>query len=97
MTEVQQKPEGYIGRVADFFDLLVPVANDDQLFASGYLRGHFDLAVGQLEVAGASFATTDIVHQVEQSLQQAIENGELSEADQQHVNTIWLQIRQLPA
>lgn len=97
MTEVQQKPEGYIGRVADFFDLLVPVADDDQLFASGYLRGHFDLAVGQLEVAGESFSTADIVQQVEQSLQHAIENGELTDADQQHVKTIWLQIRQLPA
>lgn len=34
------------------FDRLVAEGSDDELFASGYLRGHFDLIVAQLTMAG---------------------------------------------
>ncbi|MDX3775231.1 YfcL family protein [Chromatiaceae bacterium AAb-1] len=97
MNELQQKPEIYINGVAAYFDQLVPVATDDQLFASGYLRGHFDLAVGSLEVTGDDFEKNDILQQVEQSLQQAIDNGELTPDDQQIVGELWQHIQRIPA
>lgn len=88
-------PEQFIDAAADLFDALVPVATDDELFASGYLRGHFDLAVGTLQVAEAPFTASDVMAQVSTTLQQAITQGELSESDQQHVNAIWLSLQQL--
>jgi hypothetical protein len=88
-------PWQFIDAVAELFDALVPVATDDELFASGYLRGHFDLAVGSLEVAAEPFAATDVLQQVNVTLSQAIANGELNQQDQQHVNAIWLRVQQL--
>ena len=88
-------PEAFIDAAADLFDDLVPDASDDELFASGYLRGHFDLAVGTLQVAGAPFNAADIISQVSSTLTLAIANGELSEQVQQHVDAIWQRIQQL--
>lgn len=88
-------PEQFIDAVAGLFDALVPVATDDELFASGYLRGHFDLAVGTLQVAEEPFAAADVVQQVNDTLEQAIANGELTVDDQQHVAVIWQRIQQL--
>lgn len=87
--------ESYINDVANFFDQLVPVATDDELFASGYLRGHFDLVVGTLQVNGTAFTTEDIINQVNSSLQQAINKGELDDTDQVSVESIWLQVQKL--
>ena len=89
--------EPFIEAAANLFDALVPVASDDELFASGYLRGHFDLAVGTLEVAAQPFSAADVVQQVNDTLHQAIANGELSQQDQQHVNAIWQRLQQLSA
>ncbi|KUM52687.1 hypothetical protein AR688_10440 [Rheinheimera sp. EpRS3] len=88
-------PEQFIDAAADLFDALVPVATDDELFAAGYLRGHFDLAVGTLQVAAEPFTAADVITQVSSTLTQAIANGELTEQDQQHVNAIWLRVQQL--
>jgi len=94
---VATTPLPFIDAVADLFDALVPIASDDELFASGYLRGHFDLAVGTLEVSAKPFAAADVLQQVNLTLRQAIANGELTEQDQQHVNAIWLKVQQLAA
>lgn len=95
MTQIPRKPDNYIQAAADFFDELIPVATDDELFAAGYLRGHFDLAVGTLEVAGNHFDQADVNHQIEQTLNKAIAEGELNEQDQQLVKTLWWQISRL--
>ncbi|MEE2000480.1 YfcL family protein [Alkalimonas sp. MEB108] len=87
----------FISAVADYFDQMIPLASDDELFAAGYLRGHFDLAVGTLEVAGAPFNQQELQAQVEQSLAQAIANGELNSDDQQLVTGLWRQVQQLAA
>ncbi|MCC5854415.1 MAG: YfcL family protein [Idiomarina sp.] len=34
------------------FDEIIASGSDDELFASGYLRGHFDLVVARLTMAG---------------------------------------------
>lgn len=88
-------PEQFIDAAAELFDALVPLASDDELFASGYLRGHFDLAVGTLQVDDVPFTAPDIIQQVNFTLRQAIVNGELTEQDQQHVDAIWQRIQQL--
>lgn len=90
-------PEQFIDAAAELFDALVPVASDDELFASGYLRGHFDLAVGTLQLDDTSFSAADVITQVNNTLAQAIENGELSNADQQHVSLIWQRLQHLAA
>ncbi|MAA96502.1 MULTISPECIES: YfcL family protein [unclassified Arsukibacterium] len=89
------KPEQYIDTVADFFDGLIPQATDDQLFAAGYLRGHFDLAVGSLEVAAEPFNKPQLCIWVEQSLAKAIASGELASDDQAHVEQLWQQVQAL--
>lgn len=82
----------FIKRISDFFDQAVGSASDDALFAQGYLRGHIDLAVGQLEVAAAPFAISDIVVAVDASLAQAVAQGELSELDKTLVLQLWQQL-----
>lgn len=96
-SEMTINIDAYIDNAANFFDQLVPVATDDELFASGYLRGHFDLAVGTLQVAAEPFQVDELIQQVSSSLQHAIGQGELSETDQATVQNIWQQVQQLAA
>lgn len=90
-----EKPEQYIDAAADYFDSLIPDATDDQLFAAGYLRGHFDLAVGSLEVMAEPFDKPRLCHWVEQSLAKAIAAGELTTDDQRHVQQLWQRLQLL--
>lgn len=39
-----------VAQLEPIFDAAVVSGDADELFASGYLRGHFDLAVAQLEL-----------------------------------------------
>lgn len=86
--------EQFITQVADFFDGLVQRATDDELFASGYLRGHVDLAIGLREVTEEEFSLSELTADVEQSLHKAIEQGELNEHDQALVLNLWAQVQQ---
>jgi hypothetical protein len=90
-----QQTENYINAMADYFDQSVATASDDQLFAAGYLRGHIDLAVGTLQLQEQPFSVDTLQQQVMQSLQQAIQAGELNEHDQTLVIDIWQQLQQL--
>lgn len=92
-----QPTETYIDAMASYFDQSVATANDDQLFAAGYLRGHIDLAVGTLQLQELPFTVDTLQLQIEQSLQQAIDAGELNAADQSLVIEIWQQLQKLPA
>ena len=88
-------PSAFIEAVAELFDTLVPVASDDELFAGGYLRGHFDLAVGRLELTEQQFERAELAASVQQSLDLAIAGGELTEQDQHLVLALWQQLQQL--
>jgi len=44
----------FADQVETVFDEAVEQGNDDQLFAAGYLRGHFDLVVAQLLLDGVN-------------------------------------------
>lgn len=86
--------EHFIARAAEFFDQLVPVATDDELFAAGYLRGHVDLAVGTLQLTEQPFSLATLLQQVNDSLEQAIAQGELNATDELLVQDIWQRLQQ---
>ena len=75
-------------RILALIDEMVEHASDDELFASGYLRGHLTLAVAELEGEGEHSA--EAVHsKVSHSLEKAIGAGELSPPDQILVQGMW--------
>ena len=84
-----------ISQMSDYFDNSVAHLSDDELFASGYLRGHVDLAVGQLQLTEQAFIADDIMTAVDASLAVAIENGELNHSDELLVQSIWQKIQAL--
>ncbi len=84
-----------ISQMSDYFDNSVAHLSDDELFASGYLRGHVDLAVGQLQLTEQAFSVDDIMTAVDASLAVAIENGELNHSDELLVQSIWQKIQAL--
>ena len=84
-----------ISQMSDYFDNSVAQLSDDELFASGYLRGHVDLAVGQLQLTEQAFSVDDIMTAVDASLAVAIENGELNHSDELLVQSIWQKIQAL--
>jgi hypothetical protein len=84
-----------ISQMSDYFDNSVAHLSDDELFASGYLRGHVDLAVGQLQLTEQAFSADDIMTAVDASLAVAIENGELNHADELLVQSIWQKLQAL--
>jgi hypothetical protein len=90
-----QDSQAYIQQVTQFLDAMVSSATDDELFAGGYLRGHFDLAVGRLELTEQVFERTELTASVQQSLELAIEGGELTTEDQHLVLSLWQRLQQL--
>ncbi|AUX73254.1 YfcL family protein [Erwinia pyrifoliae] len=84
-------------RILGLIDDMVDHASDDELFAGGYLRGHLTLAVAELELTG-EHTPEALQIEVQRSLQNAIQAGELSPRDQALVIGMWdnlfLQARQ---
>ncbi len=75
-------------RILALIDEMVDHASDDELFASGYLRGHLTLAVAELE-GGDDHSAKAINERVIRSLEKAIGAGELSPPDQILVQGMW--------
>ncbi|MEX5411699.1 YfcL family protein [Atlantibacter hermannii] len=75
-------------RILALIDDMVEHASDDELFASGYLRGHLTLAVAELE-GGDDHSADALHHKVTESLQKAIGAGELTPRDQALVSGMW--------
>lgn len=75
-------------RILALIDDMVEHASDDELFASGYLRGHLTLAVAELE-HGEDHSPEAVSAQVTTSLEKAILAGELSPRDQALVLGMW--------
>lgn len=75
-------------RILALIDEMVEHASDDDLFASGYLRGHLTLAVAELE-NGDEHKPEALHVVVTDSLQKAIQAGELSPRDQALVLGMW--------
>ena len=75
-------------RILALIDGMVEHASDDELFASGYLRGHLTLAVADLE-HGEDHSPEALNTAVSGSLEKAIQAGELSPRDQSLVLSMW--------
>ncbi|WP_151995288.1 YfcL family protein [Buttiauxella massiliensis] len=75
-------------RILALIDEMVETASDDELFASGYLRGHLTLAVADLE-HGEDHSPEALNTAVSGSLEKAIHAGELSPRDQSLVLGMW--------
>lgn len=58
-------------RILALIDDMVEHASDDELFASGYLRGHLTLAIAELE-SGDDHSVEAVYANVSQSLEKAI-------------------------
>ena len=71
-----------------FLDQFIVSGSDDELFASGYLRGHIDLIIGTAIVNNDDISQGEIVEGVVKSIDKAIKSGELEQADIEVVNTI---------
>ena len=80
-------------RILALIDDMVEDASDDELFASGYLRGHVTLAVASLEQLDDNAPVAEALQQaVSASLQHAIAAGELSPRDRILVEQMWHQL-----
>ncbi|MBW9459881.1 MULTISPECIES: YfcL family protein [Kluyvera] len=75
-------------RILALIDDMVEHASDDELFASGYLRGHLTLAVAELE-EGDDHSAEAVYRTVAGSLEKAIGAGELTPRDQALVKSMW--------
>ncbi|STE16011.1 MULTISPECIES: YfcL family protein [Citrobacter] len=75
-------------RILVLIDDMVEHASDDELFASGYLRGHLTLAVAELD-GGDDHSAEALYANVTSSLEKAISAGELSPRDQSLVKEMW--------
>ena len=87
----------YIDAAQQYFDDLVDKATDDELFAGGYLRGHFDLAVGYAQVEALNLSIDELNNQVESSIVKAYRNGELNEEVKELVVRLWDEVKALAA
>ncbi|MFZ4831572.1 YfcL family protein [Rouxiella sp. Mn2063] len=75
-------------RILTLIDEMVESATDDELFASGYLRGHLTVSVADAEENGENTAE-QLKVRVQHSLDKAIQAGELSPRDQILVLGMW--------
>lgn len=72
-----------------YFDQFVVDGTDDELFASGYLRGHVDLIIGGAIVSGETLEFDVIVENITASINKAIKQGELEQSDVESVNSVF--------
>jgi hypothetical protein len=84
----------YIQSLEQVFDDVVATGSDDELFASGYLRGHFDLVVAQLELNDNASADA-VLPAVHASVEQA--KHELAPADMAHIQAMLTRLEAVAA
>lgn len=79
-----------VEHIEPVFDEVVATGSDDELFASGYLRGHFDLVAAQLALEGEQEADA-FWPALEAAITAA--SHELTPADQVHVTNLYHQLQ----
>lgn len=84
----------FVQQLETVFDEAVTEGTDDELFASGYLRGHFDLVVAQLELNDAA-QTAAVLPAVKASVEQA--KQELMPADMVHIQAMLARLADVAA
>ncbi|MBV7298598.1 YfcL family protein [Enterovibrio paralichthyis] len=83
--------QDYEEKILDLIDAMVTTASDDELFASGYLRGHISLAAADCEQEGI-----DEVNALKQRVAQSLKDNanELNPADQVLVGNLWTSLQE---
>lgn len=86
--------QDYEEKILDLIDAMVTTASDDELFASGYLRGHISLAAADCEQEGI-----DDVEALKQRVAQSLKDNanELNPADQVLVGNLWTALQEQAA
>ena len=77
-----------IDQIQAHFDSIVETGDDQELFISGYLNGHFSLVANQC-LNEQQFTIEALQARMQESLKYAFENGELEQDDQQAVYAFW--------
>ncbi|WP_407331024.1 YfcL family protein [Enterovibrio sp. 27052020O] len=82
--------QDYEEQILDLIDAMVETASDDELFASGYLRGHISLAAADCEQDGV-----DDIEALKVCVDGSLKNNanELSPADQVLVANLWASLQ----
>lgn len=83
--------EQLVEQLEPVFDQAIIDGNDDELFASGYLRGHFDLVAARLLMSGETEPAA-LWEPLESAIQDA--SHELTPADQAHVRDLYKKLQQ---
>ncbi|AMG29843.1 YfcL family protein [Grimontia hollisae] len=81
----------YEEKILDLIDAMVETASDDELFASGYLRGHISLAAADCEQEGMDEVAT-LKARVDESLKSNA--NELNPSDQVLVRNFWASLQE---
>jgi hypothetical protein len=74
----------FIQQIENYLDNVVQHGNDQALFISSYLQGHFAVVAGQSQVQ-QMVRVVQLVQLMEQSLEKAFANNELETTDQKQV------------
>jgi hypothetical protein len=78
----------FIQQIENYLDNVVQHGNDQALFISSYLQGHFAVVAGQSQVQ-QMVRVVQLVQLMEQSLEKAFANNELETTDQKQVLALW--------
>ena len=81
--------EKYEQTLQDWIETIVAEGDDDALFASGYLQGHFAVVLSKLEIASDQ-GTEALAEEMLSCL--ALAREELDDNDYALVNDAWLQL-----
>ena len=81
--------EKYEQTLQDWIEVIVAEGDDDALFASGYLQGHFAVVLSKLESANDQ-GTAALAQEMVECL--ALARQELDDNDYALVNDAWLQL-----
>lgn len=79
----------FVEQLETVFDRAVNEGTDDELFASGYLRGHFDLVVAQLELQQQA-ETQQVLPALADALHAT--KHELAPVDQGHIKAMFARL-----
>ncbi|MDD1783218.1 YfcL family protein [Enterovibrio sp. ZSDZ35] len=83
--------QDYEEKILNLIDAMVETASDDELFASGYLRGHISLAAADCEQDGIDDVSS-LKTRVDGSLKDNA--NELTPADQVLVANLWSSLQE---
>lgn len=84
----EQQFTQYLDQIQEHFDSIVESGDDQALFISSYLNGHFSLVASQC-INEQLLTLNHLDAKMQESLLVAFENGELEQEDQQQVYAFW--------